>query len=276
MSEDVECGTDVAAARLALGLDTVEPRPHLGGCRRTPGHGAGSGHTLDHRSALTGPSGDKRTVGQDCRTEQRLVGFLGGLEGADVCLGGLVGFAQVEELDAPGHQAGFGQCAGEDGARQAGRLGEERGAEAGVLDDRGVHLGGLHGPVKATVRGGDDRVVGGNGGGLAAGRGCGRQWERGDGADGAADSAAPTRRAIAVPVRRVGAPGGCEAELLDGQGQDVGEDFLVFRTGPRWCGGLPAADLSLCDCDRCADLASGGREGFGEVRLGGESRRLTC
>ncbi len=123
---------------------------------------------------LTCPSGHEGAVGEDRGPEEVILSLLGGLECAHVGVGGLFGLAEVEELDAPGHEAGLGQRAGEDGARRPGGLGEERCAEARVLFDGGVHLGWLDGPVEASVSCGDDRVVGGDGGGLSACRCRGR------------------------------------------------------------------------------------------------------
>jgi hypothetical protein len=47
-------------------------------------------------------------VRKDRSAEKRVVGFAGGLQGAYVGGVGLVGLAQVEELDASGEQQRFG------------------------------------------------------------------------------------------------------------------------------------------------------------------------
>ena len=79
---------------------------------------------------------------QDGRTEQGVVGFTGRLQGTDECRVGVVGLAQVEELDTPSQQQGLGQGGGDDGVADPFGFAEQVGAEAGVLNDRGVQVGG--------------------------------------------------------------------------------------------------------------------------------------
>ena len=108
---------------------------------------------------------------QDRRSEQGVVGFPGRLQRADERRVGVVGLAQVEELDPPGQQQGLGQGGGQDGVADPGRLAEQLNAQAGVLDDGRVQVRGLDVGVQAPVGGGDGRVVACHGGRLDDARG---------------------------------------------------------------------------------------------------------
>ena len=103
---------------------------------------------------------------QDRRAEQSVIGLPGRLQCADERRVGVVGLAQVEELDPPGQQQGLGQGRGENRVADPGCLGEQVNAHAGLLDDGRVQVRGLDIGVQAPVGGGDGRVVACHGGWL--------------------------------------------------------------------------------------------------------------
>ena len=108
---------------------------------------------------------------QDRRSEQGVIGFPCRLQRADERRVGVVGLAQVEELDPPGQQQGLGQGRGKDRVADPRRLAEQVNAQAGVLDDRRVQVRGLNIGVEAPVGGCDGRVVACHGGRLDDARG---------------------------------------------------------------------------------------------------------
>ena len=64
--------------------------------------GAGGAHPVGCLVAAADPAGNECRVRQDRRSEQGVIGFPGGLQRADERRVGVVGLAQVEELDPPG------------------------------------------------------------------------------------------------------------------------------------------------------------------------------
>ena len=180
---------------------------------------------------------------QDRRAEQGVVGFTGRLQGADEGRVGVVGLAQVEELDAPGQQQGLGQGGGDDGVAYAFGFAEQVGAEAGVLDHRRVQVGGQHAGVHAAVRNGDRRVVTGDDRWLDDAPGLG-QRQRGPGV-------VPGHRGLCcgcgVGTSHGHVPGRGEAEFFDGELEHVDQEPLMVGSRPWGSGGLPAPDLAVAD-----------------------------
>jgi hypothetical protein len=155
-----------AADRLAFGFDRIEPGQELRRGRAAPGVGAGGAHPVGCLVSAAHPAGDKCRVCQDRRSEQGVIGFTGCLQCADERRVGVVGLAQVEELDPPGQQQGFGQGGGQNRVADPGCLAEQVNTHAGVLDYGLVQVRGLDIGVEAPVGGRDGRIVAGHRGRL--------------------------------------------------------------------------------------------------------------
>ena len=82
-----------SADRLALSLYGVQPGQELGGGGSAAGVGPGGAHPVGELVGAFGPAGHERRMRQDRRTEQRVVGFPGGLERPDEGGVGVVGLA---------------------------------------------------------------------------------------------------------------------------------------------------------------------------------------
>lgn len=149
--DQTERRTRVAASGLALRLDRVQPRPELRGGVSASSVGTGRDHALDRRFAVLGPAGGEGHVCEDRRSEKRVVGFPCRLQGTQEGFRGLLGLAEVEELNAAGQEIGLGECAGEGLASGVRRLGQESASQTGMLQDRGVKYGRRHGPVEVPM-----------------------------------------------------------------------------------------------------------------------------
>jgi hypothetical protein len=102
--DQMERGARVAAPGFTLRLNRIQPRQQLGGRRTAPRIGTRSHHALDSIVTTPFPTGHERRVGEDCRTQQGVIGLAGGLQRAQQGLSCTIGLTHVKELNAPGEQ----------------------------------------------------------------------------------------------------------------------------------------------------------------------------